>query len=304
MLHHAAYKKFCRFTVIIYILLCSAPLATLAVQPPPIDTDLAAATASQESAPVEALAASQPAFLVIDNTSDWLTTDKPIYDKLLISERLRAGLATTLPALPQYYGNKVVYLTFDDGPDPTNTPIVLALLKEYHIHATFFLIGKQAEQYPELVKRIFAEGHAIGNHSFNHTYKELYRSPQAYLAQLHHTDEIIKQAIGLRPRISRAPGGSAGNFSKAYWHSLEQEGYVDVGWNISSGDASQGKAAELVENIAEQLQNKSLWSHATVLMHDGTGHGETMKALRQIIELFHSQGFEFRVVNLSTPPAW
>ncbi len=300
MLQYSAFRELCRLTVILYLLLCSAPLATLAFQQPSADID------NKESLPVEALPAPPPpAFLVIDDTtSDWLTTDKPIYDKLLTSERLTKGGPTALPALSRYYGNKVVYLTFDDGPDPENTPIVLALLKEYHIHATFFLVGNQAEKYPDLVKRIFEEGHAIGNHTYNHVYKDLYRSPQAYLAQLHHTDEIIKQAIGLRPRISRAPGGTAGNFNKAYWNSLEKEGYMEVGWNISAGDASRGTAPQLVQNITEQLQNKSLWSHATVLMHDAAGHGETVKALRQIIELFTSQNFEFRVVNLSTPPAW
>jgi peptidoglycan/xylan/chitin deacetylase (PgdA/CDA1 family) len=303
MLQYSKYKQLCRLTAILYILLCSTPLATLAFQHPQVDTDLIDSD-NQESIPAEALPVSPPSYLVIDDTSDWLTTDKPIYDKLLISERLNTGVPTALPTLSEYYGEKVAYLTFDDGPDPENTPVVLALLKEYHIHATFFLVGTQAERYPDLVKRIFEEGHAIGNHSYNHIYKELYHSPQTYLAQLHHTDEIIKQAIGLRPRISRAPGGSAGTFNKAYWDSLKEEGYIDVGWNISSGDASRAKAPQLVENITEQLQNKSLWSHAIVLMHDATGHGETVKALRQIIELFNSQGFEFRVVNLSTPPAW
>ncbi|MDU2066241.1 MAG: polysaccharide deacetylase family protein, partial [Sporomusaceae bacterium] len=228
----------------------------------------------------------------------------PVYDNFLVTERQQQNLPLRLPELIPYYGTKTVYLTFDDGPDPENTPYVLDLLKEYQIHATFFLVGKQAAAHPDLVKRIFAEGHAIGNHSYNHDYRDLYRSPDAYFAQIHRTDEIIKGIIGVRPRISRAPGGTVGHFQKAYWDRLKTEGYRDIAWNISSGDASDGKAADLYGNIAEQIQRQALWSHAIVLMHDGTGHKETMKALRNIIELFRSQGFEFKVVNMRTPTAW
>ncbi|MBU2700347.1 peptidoglycan/xylan/chitin deacetylase (PgdA/CDA1 family) [Sporomusaceae bacterium BoRhaA] len=299
MMQHSAFKELCRLTLFFFLLFCTAPLGTFAYYSITTNNIESTTEKNAESPPNYA-----PAYLIMDYTNNWLMTDKPVYDPLLVSERKNQKLPTTLPPLTPYYGQKTVYLTFDDGPDPENTPIVLALLNEYQIHATFFLVGSQAEKYPDLIKQIFTAGHAIGNHSYNHNYKDLYRSPQTYLAQLHHTDEIIKQAIGVRPHISRAPGGSAGTFNKAYWNSLEQEGYCDVGWNISSGDASRGTAPQLVANIAEQIQNKALWSHATVLMHDGTGHGETVKALRQIIELFKSQGFEFRVVNFSTPSAW
>ncbi|MCP6652019.1 hypothetical protein NL518_28385, partial [Klebsiella pneumoniae] len=88
--------------------------------------------------------------------------------------------------------------------------------------------------------------------------------------------EIIKNILGVRPRISRAPGGSTGSFTKEYWATLKNLGYTEVGWNISSGDASSAKAGQLVNNIAAQMDNKNLWSHATLLMHDGRGHAETV----------------------------
>ncbi|MBP2656792.1 MAG: polysaccharide deacetylase family sporulation protein PdaB [Firmicutes bacterium] len=162
----------------------------------------------------------------------------------------------------------------------------------------------QIEKHPDILRQIYQEGHAIGNHSYNHVYRELYQSPNTYFSQLRRTDEIIKNILGVRPRISRAPGGSAGSFTKEYWDNLKKLGYTEVGWNISSGDASSAKAGQLVDNIAAQMDNKNLWSHATLLMHDGRGHAETVKALPAIIKFYKDRQFEFRVVNFETPSPW
>jgi peptidoglycan-N-acetylglucosamine deacetylase len=199
---------------------------------------------------------------------------------------------------------KVVYLTFDDGPDPVNTPRILDILKGKAVHATFFVIGTQVEAYPHILQRIYAEGHAIGNHSYNHRYNELYQSPQAYISQLQKNDAIIEQAIGIKPLVSRAPGGTVGHFNDEYWAALKQRDYHDVGWNISSGDASSARAAQITNNVISQAKKQYLWSHAIVLMHDGSGHLETVAALPQVIDFFKQEGFEFRVVDRSTPSAW
>ena len=109
----------------------------------------------------------------------------------------------------------------------------------------------------------------------------------------------------MRPHISRAPGGSAGSFITAYWDILNNKGYIDVGWNISSGDASNANADQILSNIIDQTENKQfLWSHAILLMHDGKGHTETVKALPHIIKYYKEHGFDFRVINSKTPPAW
>lgn len=229
---------------------------------------------------------------------------KPIYDVYTVIERQSKGLPTQLPAITPYYGERVVYLTFDDGPDPENTPVVLNILKNNNIKATFFVVGSEVEKNPELLKRIYQEGHAIGNHTYNHIYRELYKSASAYAEQLHRTDQIIKNLIGVRPNISRAPGGSAESFTKQYWEMLHKEGYLEVGWNVSSGDASRAKAVQIANNVMYQMENRYLWSHAIVLMHDGRGHAETVKALPDIINFFKSHGYEFKVVNIETPPAW
>ncbi|MEG6586023.1 polysaccharide deacetylase family protein [Dendrosporobacter sp. 1207_IL3150] len=232
------------------------------------------------------------------------SSNLPLYDKYTVPERKSLNLDQNLPPVKPYYGERTVYLTFDDGPEPENTPAILDILKEYNIKATFFVVGTQVEKYPEILKRIFSEGHAIGNHSYNHIYRDLYKSSMTYLNQLYQTDDKIKNIIGFRPRISRAPGGSAGSFTKEYWNALEHNGYVEVGWNISSGDASSAKASQITANIARQLEQQHLWSHSIVLMHDGRGHNETVSALPNIIKLYKDKGFEFRVVSIETPPAW
>jgi peptidoglycan/xylan/chitin deacetylase (PgdA/CDA1 family) len=233
------------------------------------------------------------------------TNDKPEYDLFTNQERRENNLPTALPIIEPYFGEKIIYLTFDDGPDSENTPLVLAILKEYNVKATFFVVGTQVSKHPEILQQIFTAGHAIGNHTYNHVYRELYQSTTNYIEQLQHNDEVIKGIINVRPRISRAPGGTTGHFTSEYWKALKVQGYIEVGWNISSGDASSAKADTILKNIIDQTKkNTYLWSHAILLMHDGKGHRETVKALPSIIKFYKEQGFEFRVINATTPPAW
>lgn len=234
-----------------------------------------------------------------------MNPDLPLYDRLTVAERRQQGLTTAIPPTERYYGQKTVYLTFDDGPDPDNTPAILKILRSEGVKATFFVLGSEIEKYPGLLTQIFTEGHAIGNHTYSHIYRNLYKSAATYTEELHHADDALKKIIGVRPRITRAPGGTVGSFTKEYWSALAKEGYLDTGWNVSSGDASRAKAAQLVGNITAQIdKNKFLWSHVIILMHDGRGHNETVLALPEIIKLLKTRGFEFRVVNATTPPAW
>lgn len=293
----SAFKAFCGAAAIIVLLLAFAPLITVPAYTTYAsmgqEINIESTVVSNPSEPAVSIIGEEPVF-----------GSNPLYDKYTISERKSLNLPLALPESNSYYGEKTVYLTFDDGPDPENTLAILRILKENNIKATFFVVGTQVEKYPQTLKNVFDAGHAIGNHSYNHVYRDLYKSPAAYIAQLSQTDEKIKSILGVRPRISRAPGGSAGSFTKFYWEELKVNGYTEVGWNISSGDASSAKAPQIINNIARQLENKFLWSHAIVLMHDGRGHSETVAALPAIIKLFKDRGFEFRVINLETPPAW
>ncbi|MBP2626469.1 MAG: polysaccharide deacetylase [Firmicutes bacterium] len=295
------FNTICSVCVTFFIFLASAPLITLAI-PTTQFIQLAPISSNSQLVEKENLTA------VLPETNTDLSigiNNEPEYDMFTYSERQERNLPTGLPATDPYYGNKIIYLTFDDGPDPENTPIILDILKENSIKATFFVLGTEVLKYPDILKRIYDEGHAIGNHSYNHIYRELYQSANTYTEQLHHTDEIIKNVLSVRPHISRAPGGSAGSFTKHYWDILKTQGYIEVGWNISSGDASNAKADQILSNIIHQTKNNNfLWSHAILLMHDGKGHTETVKALPHIITFYKEQGFDFHVINSKTPSAW
>ena len=302
------FQAVCTLSVICLTLLVSSPLVLLAFSDSSSPTPVSDSSNDQEN-PVPESKYTIPsnaidAYYMNENPDNPPLPSKPVYDVFTVKERQAQGLVLEVPKVIPYYGQKVVYLTFDDGPEPENTPAVLAILKSHGVKATFFVVGNQIEKYPEVLRRIYQEGHAIGNHSYNHVYRELYQSPTTYFSQLRHTDEIIKNVIGVRPRISRAPGGSAGSFTKEYWETLKNLGYTEIGWNISSGDASHAKASQLVDNIAAQMDNKNLWSHGTLLMHDGRGHTETVKALPAIIKFYKDRQFEFRVVNFETPSPW
>ena len=234
--------------------------------------------------------------------------DRPVYDRYPTRERQAKGLPVAPPSRPEYfYGDHVVYLTFDDGPNQANTEKIMNILKQENIRATFFLTGQNVERYPDVVRQLYQSGNAIGIHSYSHDYDKLYASPQAYVGELLKTEELIYHVIGVRPVISRAPGGTAGHFTKAYWQAIGDIGYVDVGWNSLTGDADgTGKtAAQAVKNLRDQLQKRPyLHSHLIVLMHDAAGHEATVEALPEIIRLLKEQGYSFRVVTPSTPPAW
>lgn len=248
------------------------------------------------------------AFVGEDFTLPAVDNDLPVYDRYAVQQRKDKGLPLTYGTTRDYYyGDYVAYLTFDDGPNKENTTKILKILKDEQIHATFFLTGNNVERYPDVVKAIYESGNAIGIHSYSHDYKKIYASPQAYMDEVDKTAGLIYDVIHVRPVISRAPGGTAGHFTKAFWQALNQEGYIEVGWNSLTGDADgTGKTAgKEVENIKKQLALRPyLHSHLVILMHDASGHQATVEALPEFIKLLKSQGYTFRVVTTAIPPSW
>lgn len=244
-------------------------------------------------------------YIVADNNFSNLQLteiDKPVYDKYSIKERDARGLTTYLPEIAPYSEENIAYLTFDDGPDDKVTPQILDILKRENVKATFFVLGNMVEQNPKVLKRIFDEGHAIGNHSYNHVYSELYKSPYDFVDQMMKTDEIIKDITGVRPLIIRAPGGAAGVFNDDYWAMLDSCGYVEYDWNACTQDAtaSAPNAATQIDNVKKQIGDyppKAL----IVLMHSKAGKEETAKALPQLIDMLRSYGYKFGVVTPMTP---
>lgn len=231
--------------------------------------------------------------------------DKPVYDKYGVFDRQEKNLQTTLPDLKPYEDSNVVYLTFDDGPDDKITPQILDILKQEDVKATFFVLGVNVEQNPDVLLRIFNEGHAIGNHSYNHVYKELYKSPWAFVEQMIKTDDIIMSYIGVRPLIIRAPGGVVGVFDANYWEMVRAVGYAEYDWNTSTQDATAQapNASMQVNNVIQQLGDNPPKS-VILLMHSKDGKDETVKALPELIHMFRDWGYKFGVITPMTPQPW
>ncbi|CAG7648921.1 hypothetical protein PAESOLCIP111_05734 [Paenibacillus solanacearum] len=237
-------------------------------------------------------------FLSIGHEAAWAQAPagaggSDVYAALKSGQRVETEKSYVTPEKP------TVYLTFDDGPSK-QTPQVLDILREEDVKGTFFVLGEQVKARPELARRIVQEGHAIGNHTYNHVYKELYSDFSVFWEQIQRTEQAVEDAAGIRPRMVRAPGGTFGNFDPFYFYYLDQAGYEIYDWNIDSGDSARVgvPAKEIVQTVA-----KGPFRHeVVVLMHDSSGHGETVKALPQIIALFKSKGYQFEVLSPQVKP--
>ncbi len=209
-------------------------------------------------------------------------------------ELLSSAKSQAETKLPQ----KTVYLTFDDGPSKL-TSEVLDILKESNIHATFFVLGEQVKRFPELVTRAVEEGHALGNHSYNHNYEELYKGFSPFWSQIKQTEEAIRFVTGSYTSLVRAPGGTAGHFDDTYFTLLKEGGYQVVDWNIDSGDSNRRgvPAKDIIKDATRDIQSDQI----VVLMHDGNGHEETVKALPKIISYYKNKGYKFDILTPDLP---
>lgn len=194
---------------------------------------------------------------------------------------------------------KRVFLTFDDGPSETVTPLILDLLKEENVPATFFTLGTNVKRHPEIVRREFDEGHYVANHGYSHKYSAVYASPQATFDEYNYTENAIKEALeneNYKSNLFRFPGGSNGG----YYDSLKQEskallrenGIVHLDWNCLSKDAEGAHSTEsLIQNIKDTADGKY---SVVVLMHDSSDKILTYESLKEVINYFRENGYEFK----------
>lgn len=194
---------------------------------------------------------------------------------------------------------KKVYITFDDGPSVV-TAKVLDILQQEGIRATFFVLGNQAKSRPELIHSIWEQGHAIGNHTYNHNYHDLYSGFTEFWSQIKQTEEIVRGITGVRPQLIRAPGGTYGHFDNTYFQLLKQAGYSVIDWTVDSGD-SKRKGVPAAEILKESTANMKA-AEVVLLLHDGSGHEESAKALPDIIARYKAAGYVFDVLDKKIEP--
>ena len=194
---------------------------------------------------------------------------------------------------------KRVFLTFDDGPS-NNTNQILDILNERGIKATFFVLGSNVEKNPEMVKRMYDEGHFIANHGFSHVYETIYQSPQAVLDEYNKCNQVVRDAIGeqeYNSHLFRFPGGLAGgkyaDIKNQANDLLLQNNIVHVDWNALNGDSETTSPTIEYEmqRIQETVGDKQ---SVVILMHDAQAKKVTVEALPGIIDYLKEQGYEFK----------
>ncbi len=188
---------------------------------------------------------------------------------------------------------KWLALTFDDGPHQYFTPKLLAVLKQFNVKATFFLVGDMAERHPELVRAELAEGHEIGNHTYDHV--NLTKIPTEEVAtEIAACGDVLQSIAGVRPHLFRPPGGDYDdNVSEA----AEALRYTTVLWTDNAGDWMSPGRRTIEHKVLRRVSNGGI-----VLMHDGIQ--ETIDVLPQILTTLKNEGYEFVTVDEMMPQSF
>ncbi len=206
-----------------------------------------------------------------------------------------------VPSLYKYDYVKSCYLTFDDGPSAEVTGKVLDILKQYDVRATFFVVGQNAESYPDLIKRMEAEGHSIGNHSYSHNYDYLYSDDSSFDSELNACKNAINNILGkdYPNKIFRFPGGMFGQPASWYTYNINSEGYQYINWNSLTGDSAgevENPDGEYLMNQLKQSTNDGTTEDIVVLMHDAGAKQVTADTLPQVIEYLKSKNYVFKPI--------
>ena len=169
-----------------------------------------------------------------------------------------------------YFHPKTMYLTFDDGPSEENTQKVLDILRDRDIKATFFLVGENVRNHPEMARKIVAEGHTIGIHCDNHDYEALYKSVDSYVEDFEKARQTVYEVTGVETNLFRFPGGSVNAYNKKVGQAIIKEmtdrGYIYYDWNASLEDAVKNPDPEkLIANGVETTLGRK---KVVLLAHD------------------------------------
>jgi cellulose synthase/poly-beta-1,6-N-acetylglucosamine synthase-like glycosyltransferase/peptidoglycan/xylan/chitin deacetylase (PgdA/CDA1 family)/spore germination protein YaaH len=202
-----------------------------------------------------------------------------------------------------------IVLTFDDGPDAAWTPKILDILKQENVKAAFFIVGQNGQTNPDIVKRIFAEGHEIGNHSFTHP--NLGEVPRQITdLELNATQRLIESLTGHSTRLFRAPyfGDAEPRTPDEVIPTVlaQNLGYISVGlhldpddWKLKNEDGSPHTADQMVEDVLKQVEITTPEERGNIiLMHDSGGdRSATIEALPKIIHELRNRGYEFTTIG-------
>ena len=197
-------------------------------------------------------------------------------------------------------GNKVIYLTFDDGPGPY-TPALLKVLDSYDVRATFFVVDTG---YYDVMRQIVGAGHSIGIHTMTHNYRQIYESEEAYFADILGMQQLIEEQTGVKTWLMRFPGGSSNavsRFNKGIMTRLTQAvqdaGFHYFDWNVDSDDAGSARSPKTVlKNVVTGVMENNV---SVVLQHDI--HGYSVEAVENILVWGYENGYTFLPLEPDSP---
>lgn len=201
---------------------------------------------------------------------------------------------------PEPSGEKVIYLTFDDGPGKY-TQRLLEVLAKYDVKATFFICDTS---YEELLDDIAAGGHSLAIHSKSHEYKKIYASEEAFFEDIYAVQDMIYEHTGIKTTLLRFPGGSSNGVSSfnpgimtRLTKLVEEKGFCYFDWNVDSNDAGGAKTAdEVYQNVIDGVKNRK---NSVVLQHDI--HGYSVDAVERIIQWGLANGYTFKALDANSP---
>lgn len=183
---------------------------------------------------------------------------------------------------------KKIALTFDDGPHPIYTPVILDILDRYKVKATFFVIGENALYYPDVVARIANEGHEIGNHTHYHRHLTDI-SPAQIRRDIALCEKTIYEICEYRTKLFRPPEGF---MSDAICRLAQKDDYAVILWSIDTHDWSHKPAGQIYEGVKKRISSGDI-----ILMHDYIAKSTTPDALRLIIPYLLEEGYQFVTVS-------
>jgi len=184
---------------------------------------------------------------------------------------------------------KAVALTFDDGPHPQYTPRLLEVLKKYDVKATFFVVGKMAERYPDLIKAERSAGHVLGNHTYHHV--NLTRIPEDEVrTEWQACSDVVRSITGIEMAYCRPPGG---DYDSAVITAAQEAGLTTVLWTDDPGDYARPGDKVIEQRLLDRIDNGAI-----ILVHDGVQ--QTIDILPQVLEALLKRGFKFQTVDQMT----
>lgn len=195
---------------------------------------------------------------------------------------------------------KVIYLTFDDGPSTVVGGKILDILKEENVKATFFVVGYKIKDREDILKRMHNEGHSIGLHTYTHKYNKIYASENSFLEEMDRTAKEIERVIGISPKILRFPSGSKKHLTKSLLEKLHMRNYKIYDWNLCLSDGINYRTS--ASKLYKDATGKCITPNNIILLaHSDQPNKTTCEALPKIIKYYKNLGYTFKTITDETP---